>query len=298
MRILVTGASGQLARSLARLDKSEPGLEIVAQGRPQLDLGDAATIAAVLDRVRPDAVVNAAGYTAVDAAETDSEGAFAVNAIGAGAVAAATRARRLPLIHISTDYVFGGSEGRPHREEDATAPCNAYGRSKLAGEAAVAVGNPDHAILRTAWLYSPHGANFVTAILRRADGRGRLDVVDDQLGNPTYAPDLAQAILVVAERLRDAPDDTRLRGVFHVAGPDSATWCDFAREILRLSKVLGGPFAQVMPIATSDYKAAADRPRDSRLDSGKARDLYGIELPRRVISLPKCLRALLERRAE
>jgi dTDP-4-dehydrorhamnose reductase len=297
MRILVIGASGQLAQSLAELDTSEPGLTIVARGRPAADLSDPATIAAAIDQVRPDVVVNAAGYTAVDAAENDSERAFALNAAGAGALAAATAARRLPLIHVSTDYVFSGSGGRPYREDDATEPRTAYGRSKLAGEAAVAAANPDHAILRTAWLYSRHGGNFVRTMLQRAESGDRINVVDDQAGNPTYASDLAQAILVVAERMRDAPGDPRLRGVFHVAGPDSASWCDFAREILRLSKVLGGPFASVMPIASSDYKTAADRPRDSRLDSTKVRETFGIALPRRVVSLPKCMRAILRTQA-
>ena len=141
-------------------------------------------------------------------------------------------ARRLPLIHVSTDYVFSGGHPLPYREDDAPEPRTAYGRSKLAGEAAIAATNPDHAILRTAWLYSPHGSNFVKTMLHLAGTRDTIDVVDDQLGNPTYAPDLAEAILVVAERMLDTPDDPRLRGVFHVAGPDSATWCDFAREIM------------------------------------------------------------------
>ena len=293
MRLLVTGASGQLARSLARLDETEPGLSIVVHGRPELDLENPGIIAALIEHVRPDIVVNAAAYTAVDAAESDSARAFAVNAGGAGAVAAATFARRLPLIHVSTDYVFSGGHPLPYREVDAPEPRTAYGRSKLAGEAAIAATNPDHAILRTAWLYSPHGSNFVKTMLHLAGTRDTIAVVDDQLGNPTYAPDLAEAILVVAERMLDTPDDPRLRGVFHVAGPDSASWCDFAREIMMLSSALGGPAARITPIGTLDYPTVAERPRNSRLDSSKIRDTFDIALPRRAKSLPKCLRQLL-----
>ena len=192
-----------------RLDETEPGLSIVVHGRPDLDLENPGIIAALIEHVRPHIVVNAAAYTAVDAAESDSARAFAVNADGAGAVAAATVARRLPLIHISTDYVFSGGHTRPYREDDAPEPRTAYGRSKLAGETAIAAINPDHAILRTAWLYSPHGSNFVKTMLHLAGIRDTIDVVDDQVGNPTYAPDLAEAILVVAERMLDCCPTTR-----------------------------------------------------------------------------------------
>lgn len=293
MRMLVTGASGQLARSLAALDETELGLSVVVHGRPELDLEDPGIIAAVIDHVRPEIVVNAAAYTAVDAAEADSARAFAVNAGGAGAVAAATAAVGLPLIHISTDYVFGGRNTRPYREDDAPEPRTAYGRSKLAGETAIAATNPDHAILRTAWLYSLHGSNFVKTMLRLAGERDTIRVVDDQFGNPTYAADLAEAIFVVAGRMLAAPNDPTLRGVFHLAGPDSATWSDFAREIMLLSAGLGGPAAEITPIGSNEYPTAAERPRDSRLDSGKARVAFGVELPRRAVSLPKCLRQLL-----
>lgn len=291
--MLVAGASGQLARSLSALDETEPGLSVVVHGRPELDLENPGIIAALIDHVRPDIVVNAAAYTAVDAAEGDSPRAFAVNAGGAAALAAATAAVRLPLIHISTDYVFGGGDTRPYREDDTPAPRTAYGRSKLAGETAIAATNPDHAILRTAWVYSPHGSNFVKTMLRLAGERDTIRVVDDQSGNPTYAPDLAAAIFVIAGRMLDAPEDPALRGVFHVAGPESATWCDFAREIMQHSSLLGGPAAEIAPIASSEYPTAAERPRDSRLDSAKARAAFGVELPRRAVSLPKCLRQIL-----
>jgi dTDP-4-dehydrorhamnose reductase len=293
MRMLVVGASGQLARSLALLDESVPGLSVVVHGRPELDLENPGIVGSLVARIRPDVVVNAAAYTAVDAAEKDSARAFAVNAGGAGALATATAAARLPLVHVSTDYVFGGGHGRPCREDDPPEPRTAYGRSKLAGETAIAAANPDHAILRTAWLYSPHGSNFVKTMLRLAAEREHISVVDDQSGNPTYAPDLAAAILVIAERMLDAPADPTLRGVFHLAGPDSATWCGFAGEIMRRSAALGGPATRIVPIKSSEYPTAAERPRDSRLDSGRARIAFGVELPRRAESLSKCLHLLL-----
>src|SRR5258708_4872535 len=257
LRMLVTGASGQLARSLAGLDESEPGLSVAVRGRPKLDLENPGIIATLIDHIRPDIVVNAAAYTAVDAAEADS----------AGSGAAAPAAAGLPLIHISTDYVFGGGQTRPYREDDAPEPRTAYGRSKLAGETAIAATNPDHVILRTAWLYSPHGSNFVKTMLRLAGERDTIRVGDDQFGNPPYAPDLAAAIYVIAGRMLDAPDDPALRGVFHLAGPDSATWCDFAREIMLVSAELGGPAAEITPIGSSEYPTPPERPRHSLIDS-------------------------------
>jgi dTDP-4-dehydrorhamnose reductase len=293
MRILVTGASGQLARSLAALDESQPGLAIVVHGRPELDLENPGIISSLIAHIRPQIVVNAAAYTAVDAAERDDARAFAVNATGAGAVAAAAAAVGLPVIHVSTDYVFAGAETRPYREDDPTGPRTVYGQSKLAGEAAIAAANPDHAILRTAWLYSPYGANFVKTMLRLAGDRDTIKVVDDQHGNPTYVPDLAEAILRIAKRMLDAPGDRSLRGVFHVVAPDSATWCEFAREIMALSSLSGGPSATIVPITTAEYPTPAERPRNSRLDCSKAHATFGVELPRRAESLRKCLKKIL-----
>ena len=203
MRILVTGASGQLARSLAALDESQPGLAIVVHGRPELDLENPDIIGSLISHVRPDVVVNAAAYTAVDAAERDNTRAFAVNAAGAGAVAAAAAAVGLPVIHISTDYVFAGGEVRPYREDDPTGPVGAYGRSKLIGERLVAERCENSVILRTAWIYSPFGANFVRTMLRLNETREEVGVVADQVGNPTSALDIADALLAIAARVRD-----------------------------------------------------------------------------------------------
>jgi dTDP-4-dehydrorhamnose reductase len=293
MRVLVTGANGQLARSLAALAACEPGLTVLVKGRPELDLEAPAAIAPVVAGAAADIVVNAAAYTAVDAAETDSERALAVNGAGAGAVAAAAAAIKAPVIHLSTDYVFSGSGTRPYREDDATGPRTAYGRSKLAGEAAVAAANPDHAILRTAWLYSPFGGNFVKTMLRLARERETISVVNDQLGNPTYVPDLAAAIVAIARRMLAAPGDAALRGIFHLAAPDTASWCEFASEIMATSRAQGGPAARIVAIGSADYKTAAERPRNSRLDCARARAAFGVALPPRRESLEKCVRELL-----
>jgi len=294
MRLLVIGAGGQLARSLAAEASPAADLSIVACGRPVADLAEPASIERAILRHCPDAVVNAAAYTSVDRAESEPAEAFEANARGAGRVAEAAAARRLPLIHVSTDYVFAGDAARPYREDDPTGPRSAYGRSKLAGEEAVQAANPDHAILRTAWLYSPWGGNFVKTMLRLASERDTLRVVNDQHGNPTYAPDLAAAIVAVARKMLAEPDNPALRGTFHAAGPEPATWFGLAREIMAASEALGGPFVStLMPIGSADYPTPAERPRNSRLDTGRLEAAFGIRLPPRSVSLWKCVAQLL-----
>ena len=203
MRILVAGQQGQLARALLGQAQGRSGFDVVALGRPQLDLLDNGSIARAIDAVRPDLVVNAAAYTAVDKAETDAEAAFAINCDGAGELAAVTHAGGCPILHISTDFVFDGTKAEPYVETDRANPICVYARSKLAGEAAVAAGNSRHLILRTAWLHAPYGQNFLRTILRLARERPQLRVVSDQWGNPTFAPHLADAILAIAVRLGD-----------------------------------------------------------------------------------------------
>jgi dTDP-4-dehydrorhamnose reductase len=293
MRILVAGSSGQLGLALAALDRSAPDLAILCRERPQFDLARPETIAAEIARIAPDIIVNAAAWTAVDAAETQAEEAFAVNASGAGALAAAAAAAGLPVIHISTDYVFDGAGDDAHVEDDPAYPVSVYGRSKLAGEAAVAAANPDHVILRTAWLYSPVGANFVKTMLRLAGERDTIRVVDDQTGNPTYVADLADAVVSVARRVIANPAERRLFGLFHLAAPESTTWCGFAREIMAGAARFGAPAARIVPITTAEYPTRVPRPKNSRLDSGKVRAVYGVTLPQRAPSLEKCLRLLL-----
>lgn len=278
MRILVTGREGQVVRSLLERGPAR-GHDIIPLGRPELDLGgNPAATEDALRAARPEAIVSAAAYTAVDRAESEPELAHAVNAQGAGAVARAARSLGVPLVHLSTDYVFDGSKPTPYVESDVPAPASVYGASKLAGEDAVLASHDNVAILRTAWVYSPFGSNFVKTMLRLAAERDEIAVVADQLGNPTSALDIAEGILVVMANLA-ASDDAQQRGIFHMAGTGDASWADFAQEIFAVSAAIGGPAAQVRRIVTTDYPTAAKRPANSRLDGSKLARAHNICLP-------------------
>lgn len=284
MRIAVTGKSGQVVSSLIERGASA-GHEVIAVGRPELDLADPASIMPALRARAPDLVVSAAAYTAVDKAETETALAHAVNAMGAGAVAQAARALDLPLIHVSTDYVFDGGLDRAYRETDRVGPTGAYGASKLAGEMAVLEAQRNSAILRVAWVYSPFGNNFVRTMLRLATDRDEISVVADQIGNPTSALDIADGILRVARNLV-ANADPALRGVFHMTAQGEASWADFAQGIFTASAARGGPAAAVHRITTADYPTPATRPANSRLNSGRIAQLHGVSLPDWRDSLP------------
>jgi dTDP-4-dehydrorhamnose reductase len=281
-----------VARALAERAPAH-GAKAVLLGRPKLDLADPSGIEDILLDTGGDLIVNAAAYTAVDRAESEPELAEAINGIGAGAVAGAAAAMNVPVIQISTDYVFDGAAGRPYREDDATRPLGAYGSSKLLGEQAVADANPNHAILRTAWIYSPFGKNFVKTMLRLAADRDEIGVVADQVGSPTSALDIADGVLAVGRNLVERPQDSALRGVFHMAGGGFASWADFAREIFAVSARLGGPGARVRPIGTADYPTPARRPANSRLDCGKLAGIHGVVLPPWQASLEACIRRLV-----
>jgi dTDP-4-dehydrorhamnose reductase len=290
MKILVTGARGQVALSLLERGAAA-GIDVVAAGRPELDLTDAASVAASLQAAAPDVVVNAAAYTAVDKAEAEAALAMRVNGEGAAAVATASAAMGLPIIHLSTDYVFDGTSPHPYDEADPTAPMSAYGRSKLAGETAVAAANPRHAILRTAWVYSPFGHNFVKTMLRLGENRNEVAVVTDQHGTPTYAIDIADAILAIAGPLRTG--DSGRTGIFHVTGTGEASWAEFAQEVFDLAAEHGRPRVRVRPITTADYPTAARRPANSRLSTRKLAHVYGLALPPWRHSLRACVARLL-----
>jgi len=293
MRIVVTGREGQVVRSLMERG-AIAGHDVVSLGRPQLDLaGSAQGIAEALRRAAPDLIVSAAAYTAVDKAEQEPDLARAVNEEGAHAVALAASELGVPLIHLSTDYVFDGAKSAPYVETDDTGPTGVYGATKLAGERAVLAAQPDCAILRTAWVYSPFGANFVKTMLRLARDRDEVGVVADQRGNPTSALDIADAILAVAANLTDR-DDPALRGTFHMTAAGDASWAEFADAIFAASARLGGPSAAVKAIATSDYPTPAKRPANSRLDSSKLDRAHGVRLPDWRDSLPNVVRRLLE----
>jgi dTDP-4-dehydrorhamnose reductase len=290
MRIAVTGTKGQLARAL--LERAG-GAEIVLLGRPDLDLEELATMRPALAAARPDIVVNAAAYTAVDQAESEPEAAHAVNALAAGEVAAAARALGAPVIQISTDYVFDGSCERPYREDDPVAPLGIYGASKLAGEQAVVAAQPDHVVLRTAWVYSPFGKNFVRTMLMLGETRQEVTVVADQRGCPTAALDLADAILAVAGRLVGERDNADLRGTFHAVGGGETTWAGFAEAIFADAARLGRPGVRVRPIMSQDYPTPARRPANSRLDCAKLQRIYGLSLPPWRSTLPGCVARLI-----
>lgn len=279
MKILVTGREGQVARSLAERAAADPGLDLVLAGRPELDLLQPETVRSSILAARPDVVVSAAAYTAVDRAEDEPDQAFAVNAAGAGAVAAAAAEVGAPVIHLSTDYVYAGDGEREYTERDATDPRNVYGQSKLEGEKAVAAANPRHVILRTAWVYSPFGKNFVKTMLGLAADRDSVRVVADQWGNPTAAGDIAEGIVRVAATLASSPEADRY-GVFHLAGRgDGTSWAGFAREIFAESARFRGPAADVEDIATEDFPTRARRPRNSRLSCEKLADTFGWRPP-------------------
>jgi dTDP-4-dehydrorhamnose reductase len=292
MRVVVTGREGQVVRSLA--ERAPGDVEIVALGRPELDLtGEPDLILSRISNASPDIVVSAAAYTQVDRAEIESELAFSINERGAGAVARATLRLGVPLIHLSTDYVFDGLKPAPYVEEDATAPTGVYGASKLAGEEAVLAENPNSAVLRTAWVYSPFGANFVKTMLRLASDRNEVAVVADQSGNPSSALDIADGVIAIARNLV-ADEDPGLRGIFHMAGSGDATWAAFAEAIFSASAALGGPAAAVRRITSADYPTAAKRPANSRLDCGKLARAHGVLLPDWRQSLEPVMTKLLQ----
>ncbi|MFO1131809.1 MAG: dTDP-4-dehydrorhamnose reductase [Hyphomicrobiales bacterium] len=273
MRILVTGQSGQLASALAEQSRQHPEFDLSFVGRPELDLERPDDAFREIVRRRPDLVVNAAAYTAVEKAESEAQRAFAVNRDGAAAAARAAAQLEVPLIHISTDYVFDGCKSSAYAEEDETGPLNVYGRSKFEGERAVRDAHPHALILRTSWLFSPYGSNFLKTMLRAANDKRRLRVVDDQLGNPTSANDLAMAILKVAPILRVEPG-----GLYHLAGEGSTSWHGLAAFIVSESGKRGGAQPVVEAVATRDYPSIAKRPANSRLDCSAFRQRFGIKL--------------------
>ncbi|OAN55680.1 dTDP-4-dehydrorhamnose reductase [Sphingobium sp. TCM1] len=277
MKIAVTGTAGQVVTSLIERGAAA-GHEVVAIGRPDLDLADPASVVRVLTKAAPDVIVSAAAYTAVDKAEGESDLAHAVNGAGAGAVAQAAKALGVPVIHISTDYVFDGTLDRPYAESDPTGPTGVYGASKLAGERAVLEGHDNSVALRVAWVYSPFGGNFVKTMLRLAGDRDEVSVVADQHGNPTSALAIADGIFQVATNLV-ADSSPELRGVFHMTAQGEGSWADFAEAIFAASAARGGPSATVRRIGTADYPTPATRPANSRLDCGRIARLHGVALP-------------------
>ncbi len=268
--MLVFGAAGQVGRELVALAERR-GLPVVGVTRSEADIADASRVAALLEDHRPRLVVNAAAYTAVDKAEGDPEGAERGNVVGPRVLAEAAAAAGLPIIHLSTDYVFDGSKRRAYDETDAIAPLGVYGRTKAAGEAAVREASADHVILRTAWVYGVHGNNFLKTMLRLAAERDRLRVVADQHGCPTATQDIAEAILAIdAHTIGHRPS-----GTYHFAGTDSTSWHGFAQAIVDAQAAVTGKRPIVDAIATEDYPTPAKRPANSILDSSRFAATFG-----------------------
>jgi dTDP-4-dehydrorhamnose reductase len=294
MRLYVIGADGQVARSLREAASLHHDIAFGFGARPEVDLLRPNSIETAIARFRPDVVINPAAYTAVDKAESEPDLAFTLNRDGARAVAVAAANQGAAIIHLSTDYVFDGTKVGAYTESDPVAPQGVYGRSKLVGELAVAESNPRHVVLRTSWVYAPFGSNFVRTMLRLAAERDRLRVVDDQVGCPTYAPDIASSIIAMARKLINSGWHSKYAGVTHLAGPDALSWCAFAREIVRANAERGGRSVPVDPISTSDYPTPASRPANSRLSTARLEAMFGIRLPPMKSSLAHCLDRLYQ----
>ena len=273
--ILVTGGTGQVARALERLAGGRAMLRV---GRPGFDFDHPEGVRPALREITPSLIVNAAAYTAVDKAESEPAAADRANHLGPALLAAYCAEAGIPLIHISTDYVFDGLKGTPYVETDATSPTGVYGATKLAGEQAVAASGARAVVLRTSWVYAATGKNFVLTMLNAAKKTNALRVVADQRGCPTAADDLAGAILAIADRLATDRDDA-FGGVYHAAGTGEATWHGLAEAVFARAERHGLARPTVTPISTQDWPTPARRPPDSRLDCGKLRRTFGLALP-------------------
>jgi len=293
-RILLIGKDGQvgfeLRRTLAPLGK------LVTPDRGELDLADAGSIRSGVREARPEVIVNAGAYTAVDRAESEPELARAVNATAPGILAEEARRLGALLVHYSTDYVFDGQKTDPYTEEDPPAPLNLYGRSKLEGERAIAAAGCAHLILRTSWVYGVRGANFLLTMLRLGREREELRIVDDQVGAPTWSRDVAQATTAILARIADpdSGDAAAWSGVYHLTAGGQTSWCGFARAIFGEAGALIPRVPRLIPVGTADYPLPARRPRNSVLSSTKVQARFGIALPPWQEALSQVMRELRE----
>lgn len=275
MKILVTGRNGQVAQSM--LHSTQEGVEIVALGRPELDITDKTSIAKAVQVYKPDIVVNAAAYTAVDKAETEIQEAFAVNRDGARNVAEIAQDNGLPIIHISTDYVFNGQNENGYKEDDAPGPLNVYGLSKLEGEWGVMEANPNHIILRTAWVYSQFGNNFVKTMIRLAQTHDEINVVSDQWGTPTSADFIANNIITIGKQVTGKIPPQNWRGIFHLVPDGKTNWADFARKIFNSTTTANERNVVVHSIPSIAYKTACVRPANSLLNNIKTKTCFSLK---------------------
>jgi dTDP-4-dehydrorhamnose reductase len=294
--ILLTGASGQLGEALARRLEARRAA-YTAVTRPQFDFEKPATVQASFAQTRPGLVINAAAYTAVDKAETEPDAAQAGNHTGPLLLAQLCAQAEIPLIHVSTDYVFDGLKGAPYLETDPTNPAGIYGATKRDGEAAILGSGARAIILRTAWVYSATGKNFARTMLTAGRKSPSLRVVADQRGAPTFAGDLAAAILAITDKITHTGWRPEYRGIFHAAAAGETTWHGFATEIFEQAAKQGYQPPEVQPIATADWPTPARRPADSRLDCHKLAEVFGLHLPDWRESLPGVVTELLRRDA-
>ncbi|MEX0296057.1 dTDP-4-dehydrorhamnose reductase [Pseudomonas putida] len=286
MRVLVCGHNGQVAQAL----KTQlAGLgEIHLLGRDQLDLAQPEALREPLRQLAPGLIINAAAYTAVDQAETEPDTAFAINAQAPGVLAEEALRLGAPLIHYSTDYVFDGEKATPYNEQDVPNPLGVYGRSKLAGEQAVAAVGGAHLILRTSWVYSLHGRNFLLTMQRLLQEKPQLRVVDDQIGAPTWATTIALSTRVLIERWQAGRAGAW--GTYHLAAQGQTSWFGFAQAIGEQLKARGLPCAELLPIPSSEYPTPARRPANSRLDCSRLAREWGVTLPHWQQALIDCLK--------
>ncbi|MDE8347185.1 MAG: dTDP-4-dehydrorhamnose reductase [Acidocella sp.] len=290
--ILITGATGQLGRELVRLATARAEA-FTAVSRPAFDLASPDSIAAAFHACAPALVINAAAYTAVDAAESDIAAARAGNHTGPAHLAALCHAADIPLIHVSTDYVFDGNKGAPYVETDPTNPTGIYGQTKQDGETAILGSGARTIILRTAWVYAGHGKNFARTMLTVGAKMPALRVVADQRGTPTAAGDLAAAIFAIIDTLRRTGWQAQYQGIFHATNAGETTWFGFAQEIFAQAALFGGPAPALTPISTAEWPTPARRPADSRLDGTKLGQIFAVTLPPWQASLPPIVASLM-----
>jgi dTDP-4-dehydrorhamnose reductase len=284
MRILVTGAYGQLGNELKELSETYPNWQFLFTDVDSLDISNEWEVDVFFQEKKPDFVLNCAAYTAVDKAENEIQSALKVNAFAPGILASAAKKQKAGFIHISTDYVFNGLTFKPYEEFDSVNPESVYGKTKLAGEHSVKSGNPDSIIIRTSWLYSSFGNNFVKTMLRLGQEREMLKVVYDQVGTPTYAADLARAILQITEIYRNQTGKY-VPGVYHYSNEGIASWYDFAITIFELARI----DCKVLPVLTEEFPTAAKRPHYSVLNKSKIKTTFNLEIPYWKESLKICL---------
>ena len=285
MRILISGQHGQVSRELQRRLGSIG--ELIVLGRDQLDLAQPDQIRHQVQHVRPDLIINAAAYTAVDLAESEPETAFAVNAVAPGILAEEALKLGIPLIHYSTDYVFDGTKFRPYNESDTANPLGVYGQSKLAGERAITEVQGHHLILRTSWIYSTHGRNFLLTMQRLLQERPEVRVVADQIGAPTWAGTIANSTLSLIKRWQAG--DVAAWGTYHLTAQGQTSWFGFAQAIGEALRQQGKPCATLLPIPSSDYPTPAARPLNSCLDCRRLQLDWGVRQPDWQTALRECL---------